>query len=51
MSSAVKFVDASDNVNVNIEVSPQHNEVELAAIETSGAVVSTLCEELAATAT
>ena len=40
MSPTAKSVDASDNVNVNDDVSPDFNEAELAAIETVGACVS-----------
>jgi hypothetical protein len=37
ISVTTKLVDASDNVNVNVDVSPDFNEAELAAIETDGA--------------
>ena len=39
-SPVTKFVDGSDKVNVNVELSPDFNEAELAAIETVGACVS-----------
>ena len=37
MSPTTKSVEASDKVNVNVDVSPDFNEAELAAIETVGA--------------
>ena len=37
MSPSTKFVEASDKVNVKVDVSPDFNEAELAAIETDGA--------------
>ena len=37
MSPTTKSVEASDKVNVNVDVSPDFNEAELAAIETDGA--------------
>ena len=37
MSPTTKSVEASDKVNVNVDVSPDFNEAELAAIETYGA--------------
>jgi hypothetical protein len=40
ISVTTKFADASDNVNVNVDVSPDFNEAEPAAIETVGACVS-----------
>ena len=40
MSVTTKLVDASDNVNVNVEVSPDFNVDALAEIETVGACVS-----------
>ena len=40
MSPTTKLVEASDKVNVNVDVSPDFNEAELAAIETVGACVS-----------
>jgi hypothetical protein len=46
MSPTTKFVEASDNVNVNIEVWPERNEDELAEIDTVGAVVSTVTVRL-----
>jgi hypothetical protein len=42
ISVTTKSVEASDKVNVNVDVSPDFNEAELAAIETVGAVVSTV---------
>ena len=39
-SPTTKSVEASDNVNVNVDVSPDFNEAEPAAIETVGACVS-----------
>ena len=39
-SPVTKFVDGSDKVNVNVELSPDFNKAELAAIETVGACVS-----------
>jgi hypothetical protein len=39
-SPVAKFDDASDNVTVNVDVSPDFNETELAEIETVGACVS-----------
>jgi hypothetical protein len=42
MSASIKLVDASDNVNVSVDVSPNFNVVELAEIDTVGAVVSTV---------
>ena len=36
-SPVAKFEDASDNVIVKVDVSPDFNEAELAAIETVGA--------------
>ena len=46
MSPTTKFVEASDNVNVNIEVWPERNVVEVAEIDTVGAVVSTVTVRL-----
>ena len=40
MSPTTKSVEASDKVNVNVDVSPDFNEAELAAIETVGTRVS-----------
>ena len=40
ISVTTKLVDASDSVNVNVDVSPDFNEAEPAAIETVGACVS-----------
>jgi hypothetical protein len=40
MSPSTKFVEVSDRVNVNVEVSPDFNVDALAAIETVGACVS-----------
>ena len=40
MSPTTKLVAASDKVNVKVDVSPDFNEAELAAIETVGACVS-----------
>ena len=37
MSPSTKFVEASDKVNVKVDVSPDFNEAEPAAIETDGA--------------
>jgi hypothetical protein len=50
MSPTTKSVAASDNVKVNVDVCPDLNDVDDAAIDTVGTVVSTLCEVLAATA-
>ena len=36
-SPTTRSVEASDKVNVNVDVSPDFNEAELAAIETDGA--------------
>ena len=46
MSPTTKLVEASDKVNVNVEVWPERNEVELAEIDTVGAVVSTVTVRL-----
>jgi hypothetical protein len=46
MSPSTKFVEASDNVNVNVEVWPERNVVEVAEIDTVGAVVSTVTVRL-----
>ena len=51
MSPTTKSLADSDKVNVNVEVWLAFNEVEVAVMVTVGAVVSTLCEVLAATAT
>ena len=45
-SPTTKSVEASDNVNVRVEVWPERNEVELAEIDTVGAVVSTVTVRL-----
>lgn len=50
MSPTTKSVVDSDNVNVKVDVWLALSDVEVAAIVTVGAVVSTLCEVLAATA-
>lgn len=42
MSPTAKLVDASESVNVSVEVWLERNEVELAEIDTVGAVVSTV---------
>ena len=46
MSPTTKLLEASDKVNVNVEVWPDRNEVELAEIDTVGAVVSTVTVRL-----
>jgi hypothetical protein len=46
MSPTTKLVDASDNVNVSVDVWLERNEVELAEIDTVGAVVSTVTVRL-----
>ena len=46
MSPSTKFVEASDRVNVNVEVWLERKEVELAEIDTVGAVVSTVTVRL-----
>jgi hypothetical protein len=46
MSPTTKLLEASDRVNVNVEVWPDRNEVELAEIDTVGAVVSTVTVRL-----
>ena len=42
MTPSTKLVEASDNVIVSVDVSPDFNKVELAAIDTVGAVASTV---------
>lgn len=49
MSPTTKSLADSDNVNVKVDVWLALSDVEVAAIVTVGAVVSTLCEVLAAT--
>jgi hypothetical protein len=51
MSPTTKSVVDSDKVNVKVDVWLALNDVEVAAIVTVGAVVSTLCEVLAETVT
>jgi hypothetical protein len=46
ISPTTKLVDTSDNVNVSVEVWPERNAVELAEIDTVGAVVSTVTVRL-----